>query len=255
MLVPGAARARYHRGMDRLNSEWRRLYAADDSGSLVDGDGRVRALVLDVGRPADWSLLSAVWRGVQSDLGWPAPGIAVNGRDGYQLWFSLREPVPAHEAQAALRALAQRFLPGLAPARVRAWPQAGDGRVAHADRVPRAMPDGERWSAFVAPDLAAVFGEDAALDLPPGDDAQADLLARLAGVAPTQWAMLKQAPPPVAGTVPPATGASAPETPPTAPATQSPGQFLMGVMNDPAVDMALRIEAAKALLQAGVFRS
>ena len=103
--------------MNRLPSEWRRLYAPTVPGSdataqadlidgtqLVDAQGRVRALVLQLGRPADWRALSRLWQGVQLDLAWPAPAIAVSGKDGHQLWFSLAQPVPVAQARALLTA-------------------------------------------------------------------------------------------------------------------------------------------------------
>ena len=114
--------------MNRLQSEWQRLYlahspesapltpstacatdspasaptpptpgdamteaAAGNTPSLVTPGGRVRALVLELGRPADWDALLAVWQGVQADLALPAPTIAVSGTDAYQLWFSVAQ--------------------------------------------------------------------------------------------------------------------------------------------------------------------
>ncbi|GLS13217.1 hypothetical protein [Hydrogenophaga electricum] len=238
--------------MDRYTQEWQRLYAvpggAADGADLVGAQGQVRALVLELARPADWSLIGALWRGVQADLDWPAPAIAVNGRDGYQLWFSLAQPVAPAQGRALLHALVQRYLPEVPPGRLGLWPQGAAPAVEHAPPVPRAMPDGERWSAFVAPDLAAVFGDEAALDLPPGADAQADVLARLAPLQPGQWAPLLSM------------AAEAPRAAPVADATDGPAAlgehtgprpFLLAVMNDASVPMALRIEAAKALLAAG----
>lgn len=97
--------------MNRLQQELRRLYApqADarldldlDARGLVDAQGRVRAMVLELARPANWAALSAIWGGVRADLALPAPAIAVNGSDGCQLWFSLLEPVPVPQAEAFL---------------------------------------------------------------------------------------------------------------------------------------------------------
>ncbi len=109
--------------MNRLQAEFQRLYLphspdgpAIDCGEsgLIGADGRVRAMVLGLARPADWKTLSALWRGVQADLKLPAPAIAVNGIDGYQLWFSLSEPVPVAHAQAFLDGLRQRYLGNIA---------------------------------------------------------------------------------------------------------------------------------------------
>ena len=65
--------------MSRLPQEWQRLYAVSapstgDTASplLADAQGRVRAAVVELARPADWAALSAVWQGVQADLGLPA---------------------------------------------------------------------------------------------------------------------------------------------------------------------------------------
>jgi len=86
----------------------------------------------------------------------------------------------------------------------------------------------------VAPDLAPVFAEEPWLDTPPGEEGQADLLARLQSIKS-------------AALPGPAAAAAAGATP--APATNSdPKRFLLEVMNDASVPLALRIEAAKALL-------
>ena len=58
-------------------------------------------------------------------------------------------------------------------------------------RVPQLQAETGRWSAFVAPDLAAVFGDEPVLDIPPGDEAQAELLASgllgMAQIAARRW--------------------------------------------------------------------
>ena len=96
---------------------------------------------------------------------------------------------------------------------------------------------------------APLFDDEPWLDQPAGPDAQADLLARLQPASPREFeqAMARLAPAtqaPVHETVTPAPAALA-----TATATAlEPRAFLRQVMNDPSVDLALRIEAAKALL-------
>ncbi|OOG87875.1 hypothetical protein B0E41_03075, partial [Hydrogenophaga sp. A37] len=127
----------------------------------------------------------------------------------------------------------------------------------HATRIPALHPDTGRWSAFVAPDLPAVFGDDPSLDFQPGEDAQAELLSRLASITPDAWqaalarlqpAAVVAAPTPTAVPTPPL-AASTPHHALNGP-YQDPRRFLMDVMNDPTVALAYRIEAAKALLVA-----
>ncbi len=245
------------------------------SGTLIDAKGQVRALVLELARPADWPLLSAVWNAVQTDLELPAPAIAVNGRDGYQLWFSLAQPVPAAQGLDWLDALRQRYLAEVKPQRVALLPVAPasttDATAAlptrHADLVPALQPDSGVWSAFVAPDLAPMFADEPWLDLPPNLDGQAKLLARLVSMQAADvertLGLLRSIPmpvPPAAGTpgAPDATPAStyvalAPVDPigidpAVAAEPLDPKVFLQGVMSDERVPLGLRIEAAKALL-------
>ena len=260
--------------MNRLPSEWRRLYAPTVPGSdataqadlidgtqLVDAQGRVRALVLQLGRPADWRALSRLWQGVQLDLAWPAPAIAVSGKDGHQLWFSLAQPVPVAQARALLTALQARYLGDVAAARVDLWPMTDASApqgVRHAAVIPAEPDRPEHWSAFVAPDLAPIFNDTPWLDLPPNLEGQAELLARLVSISPDEWEVAQAqlgvttaAPPTAMPAAPPehsnpATPAE-PQHSPTGPHTD-PRRFLLDVMNNEALEMHLRIEAAKALL-------
>ncbi|MDO9238332.1 MAG: hypothetical protein Q7U28_20135 [Aquabacterium sp.] len=222
--------------MNKLPFELRRLYLShlpEDqipdaaAPSLADADGMVRAVVLQLAKPADWSAMSAVWQGVQADLALPAPAIAVNGTDGYQLWFSLVEPVPLPQALAFLDALRVRYLPGIAPECISLMPAVG--------MVPALQAQTEQWSAFVAPDLAPVFADAPWLDIPPSLSGQADLLARLGSIKPAAfqaaWAQLS-----------PDAGQQALQV------QGHPKHFLLNVMNDTGVPLGLRIEAAKALL-------
>lgn len=247
--------------MSRLHTEWQRLYLPSTSDSqhtdwktapLVDAHARVRAMVLELARPADWEALSSVWRGVQLDLALPAPGIAVSGLDGYQLWFSLAEPVPAAQAFAFLDALRVRYLPEVAAHRVAMLPTAdasASSKIPHASRVPAQQASGEHWSAFVAPDLAPVFADTPWLDFPPSEHGQADLLAQLDCITPAvfQHAQALLRPALQAETTPSKPEDQAGAGAPLSPALDPKG-FLLRVMNDEAVPLALRIEAAKALL-------
>jgi len=245
--------------MSRLNAERQRLFATDDQGRLPDGPGApVRALVLALCSPADWSVLAPLWRGVQTDFLWPEAAIAVNGRDGFELWFSLAEPLPRGEAAQLLQQLQRRYLGSVAAERLRAWP--GEDMTAPPPACPPFATGPERWAAFVTPDLPAVFGDDPALDFEPGGDAQAELLSRLrpvgaAGVRTARAALgLPRRTPGES-----AAGASlAQNTAGDARSTglahagayADPRVFLLAVMNDPGTALPLRIEAARALLQA-----
>jgi hypothetical protein len=247
----------------RLSAELQRLYhlpggtaaPGEPAMRLVDSQGRVRAMVLSLSRPADWSVLAAVWRGVQSDLDLPAPAIAVNGVDAYELWFSLADPVPLAQAQAFLLDLRQRYLAGVKAHRVGMRPSLdGSNAITSTALIPAAQGDAGHWSAFVAPDLAAVFGDEPLLDLPPGEDQQAELLSRLKCIPPSGFEAaldLMQATPQATEPAAPAPArASAPLA--RAPAAkghyEDPRLFLQDVMNDLSVPIASRIEAAKALL-------
>ncbi|MBQ0941794.1 hypothetical protein KAK07_00460 [Ideonella sp. 4Y16] len=220
--------------MTRRDAEFTRLFSADATGALIDPHGRTRALVLDWPAPADWAAMGTLWRGVQDTLGWPAPAIAVSG-DALQLWFSLAEPVDAATAQALLAALRERFLPASQAARVGGWPR--DGQAA--PRPGAVLPGEDRWSAFVAPDLAPLFAQTPWLDVPPGDDGQATLLAGLGSVSADRLTPLQPTAQPAATAVTAVTAVTA---------ATDPRAFLLQVMNDPAVPLALRIDAAKALL-------
>ncbi|MGY0196670.1 hypothetical protein ACWA7J_16510 [Leptothrix sp. BB-4] len=242
--------------MSRLATELRRLFLLDAVAAepLIDAQGRVRALVLELARPADWDTLAQVWRGVQTELALPAPAIAASGTDGLQLWFSLAEPIAVDAAHAFLALLRRRWLADLPANRVVLWPQPAPPR--HARPVPALNEATGNWSAFVAPDLAPLFAETPWLDIPPGDEAQAHVLAQLQPIRPAELtaatAALEQAlqaPEPVPSMAPPAAPSWAATTHP-ATAHAEPRAFLLAVMNDGAVPLALRIEAAKALLGA-----
>ena len=255
--------------MNRLPSELHRLYAAQAPGPdtapealrLIDGSGRVRAMVLSLARPADWQALAKVWQGVQVDLDLPAPAIAVSGTDAYQLWFSLAQPLPAAQALAFLESLRLRYLGDIKPQRVGLMPSmdgASPPRLQHADTVPALQASG-CWSAFVAPELAPVFADEPWLETAPNPEGQSSLLARLASIPLADFELALQGLSPAQ--------ASAPGPPASVPALVldavaspigqrkaatgpwlDPKSFLLEVMNNDAVELRLRIEAAKALL-------
>jgi hypothetical protein len=218
--------------MSRLPHEFDRLFmSADPAG--------VRALVLQMMAPEGWSQLVKVWKAVQTDLALPAPAIAVNGSDALQLWFSLSEPVGGGRALAFLEGLRLRYLAELPPSRIGLLPGGGAP-------VPAQQRSNGYWSAFVAPDLAPLFDETPWLDLPPGDEGQASLLAHVQSIKPAMFdAALARLSASATGPL-----ASSSTWTPEADARR----FLLSVMNDEAAPLALRVEAAKALLPQGQAR-
>jgi hypothetical protein len=255
--------------MNRLPSELHRLYSAQtstDPGTvpeecrLIDSAGQVRAMVLSLARPADWQALAKVWQGVQVDLDLPAPAIAVSGTDAYQLWFSLAQPLPAAQALVFLESLRLRYLGDIKPQRVGLMPSLDGASLPqwlHASTVPALQASGY-WSAFVAPELAPVFADEPWLETAPNPEGQSSLLARLSSIPLADFELALQGLSTAQASAP-----GAPASMPAAPdAVASPmGQrkaaagpwldpksFLLEVMNNDAVELRLRIEAAKALL-------
>jgi hypothetical protein len=175
--------------MNRLHKEFERLFgAASLAGNVAPakpGDA-VRALVLQLAGPTDWPAMSAVWNGVQTDLSLPAPAIAVNGQDGFQLWFSLADPWPAAQGAAFLDGLRRRYLVDVPPERLSQAP--GLQSSAWLPRpVPALQDDGRLWSAFVAPDLAPLFADEPWLDTAPPPMGQSDLLSRLQSISTSRF--------------------------------------------------------------------
>ena len=265
--------------MNRLLSELQRLYQASAAGAqdeagedlpLIDGRGQVRALVLALTGPADWDVLSTVWHGVQTELDLPAPAIAVAGADGYQLWFSLVEPVSMPQALEFLEALRRHYLGNVKPSRVDLRPTMTPSlplQAVHARLVPAQLPNRGQWSAFVAPDLAPVFGDEPWLASAPNPTGQSDLLSRLSSTPAADFLRVldQLRPAPRAIDVMPApdpaasAGAGAGSSfgsgsgsamahPALAGGGRSPRRFLLDVMNDDSVPLSLRIDAAKSLL-------
>lgn len=257
-----------------LSKQWARLMGAQQG---AEQGARVVAWHV---RAADSDWVSRVWTWVQTQAGLPAPAIAVDGREGWLLCFALPSSRPVNEAQAVLRQLIRDGLQhggvtvsvaDAAAWRLTCWPadlpaDASDDAVP----VPRQVaPD--RWSAFVAPDLVPVFAESPWLDCAPSEEGQAALLGKLVPIPEDEWARLLAASRQDgadsladinshgdrAGQVASQRGAPlhslrAPQsTSNVAAAGDAPRAFLLAVMNDASVDLALRIEAARVLLAHG----
>lgn len=259
--------------MNRLQAELHRLYLPHDTQvecqdptgqdlGLINANGEVRAMVMEVARQVGYDAVAALWQGIQDDLDLPAPAIAVSGIDGYQVWFSLLAPVTVAQAQDFLESLRLRYLGAIAPKHVGMKPAADASalrQAQHSRLVPALQVETGRWSAFVAPGLASLFADEPWLDLPPSPDAQANILSRFECIKPADFRLAQARLRPV--------GAPVTHDLQAAPADMSsagdglvgarqaspydgtdPKRFLLVVMNDPSVALHLRIEAAKALL-------
>ena len=119
------------------------------------------------------------------------------------------------------------------------------GRSVHARSGPALQADSGLWSAFVASDLAPMFADEPWLDMPPNPDGQAQLLAPLKSIPSAEFELALQQLRPTTGPVAPGLASNAAAQ---AAASLDPKRFLLDVMNNDSLDLALRIEAAKALL-------
>lgn len=225
--------------MSPLLPELDRLYGPD------------RAMVLEVVLPAGWDQLSHVWKAVQSELELPAPAIAVSGVDGLQLWFSLAAPTSSSTRARFLQRLRQRYLSSLAPAHVRVFADA-----AETPTRPPVEISAQRWAAFITSDLVSIFFETPWLDIPPTDEGQAAILRALSPMQPVAYEVaLNKLVANDDDARHEATDTTRTESKTAKDAAQStgtwrsePARFLANVMNDESAPLALRIEAAKALL-------
>jgi hypothetical protein len=252
---------------NRLQTELARLYGfgavePTDCGKQLSANGlsagqaNTRCMVLGVAHSAAWDAVHALWQHVQSELGLPRPAIAVDGADGFQLWFALAEGVSRSIALEFLHRLASACLASLQSARVQCLvPGIAVSEVAGEclQAVPCKHPVSGHWSAFIAPDLGRIFESEPWLVREPGADAQADVLSHLTVMPLAAFQSAMEAL--VRHSVPQDLHSSG--SPVAAPTrgtavwpADDPHAFLLAVMNDPTVDLHARIKAAKALLPA-----
>jgi hypothetical protein len=254
--------------MKNLTTELTRLYLVPDGGQPGEGgmlnrDGSVKAMVLELSGPADWRVLSSVWQGVQRDLGLPAPAIAVSGTDGLQLWFSMDAPVSSAQAIQFLNMLKAKYLGDITSNRIKHFPFEGvpGGAFVHAPRVPEQRPSNGNWSAFISSDLASIFGNEPWLDVQPNQEAQAEILMRITPIKLAQFQKLVEQHTDLVQVA-----VVQDPSPQASPADEmkfycvkdlgsninlggiDPKVFLENVMRNPDVPLLIRVEAAKALL-------
>ena len=236
--------------MNRLQREFDRLFGAPDglaeSIDLINEDGRVKMLVITVARSRDWPAVAGLLSALQETLGLPLPAVAVDGKAGFQLWLPLAEPVAPEAAASFLMALRRQYLGDIADADIVLQPSLGaPGSVR---RIPALSAASDRWSAFVDPTMGGMFVEEGGLDFEPNPDRQADQLASISPIEPVDFVSALAALIASEATTP--ASAESASVPAIGRFTE-PRDFLLAVMNEPSAPLALRIEAAKALLSTG----
>jgi hypothetical protein len=234
--------------MNRLDMQLQRLgFDQVNRGRSSNG------LVLELHKPAKPAYLLEVWRAVQRDLGLPPPALAISGMDAYQVWFATSAQLKPAQAFDFLSGLCNRYLSELPGESMRIWPQpaADASGQASADAMevpPKKLADG-RWSAFVLPSLIEMFEDEPWLEIEPGVDAQADLLARVEPFGIDEFNAALQLLSPEKIQVP----ATMPVRQAAAEAAASAArarEFLLSVMDDQSLAIDLRVQAAVALLAA-----
>lgn len=234
--------------MDRLGQELKRLNllpeqrAAAHAPPGAGGASTTRAMLLGFTRAADWAYAAALLGEIQDALALPMPAVSISATGGYRLWFSLAEPITIEQACAFLSGLRRQYLGELPPGAVEFWPdaEAGDARLDLTALPPAADAESGKWSAFIEPSLGGMFVEEPGLAMAPNNDRQADLLAGVASIQAGDFRRVLALLVSDVGLVSP--------VPSPAEHFTDPVRFLLSVMNDPAVSVAYRIEAAKALL-------
>lgn len=230
---------------------------------LISREGTLRTMGLTFCRAADWASVASLCQALQDELELPLPAVSVSAQAGFQLWFSLLEPVPVAQAAGFLEALRTHYLAAIPRHHLESFPDF-DGEPDTVPVVPAFYPELDKWSAFIDPSMGSMFAEEAGLDMAPNMDRQADILAGFRSIKADDFARAQAALQVMAEAraAPLSTGSGAAGLPAVDRAAsrqaadrlslggdfQNPQSFLLAVMNDPAASAAHRIEAAKALL-------
>ncbi len=230
---------------------------------LISPEGTVRTMGLTFSRAADWPSVSTLCQALQDELELPLPAVSVSAQAGFQLWFSLLEPLPVAQAAGFLEALRRQYLTAIPSHHLESFP-GSDGVPDTVALVPAYYPARDKWSAFIDPSMGSMFVEESGLDMAPNMDRQADLLAGFRSIkaddfARAQAALLSMAEARAACLSAEKDAAEslladravrpqAADRLSLGSGFQDPQSFLLAVMNDPAASAAHRIDAAKALL-------
>lgn len=133
--------------------------------ALTAADGQTRAIMIPFrkvigGEEAQhWSLLCSVANALQAELGLPAPAVSISGADGYGLWLSFENPVPAADAQTFLALLGRTYFPDM--------PIQPDAVSAPVELPPCLNQRSGKWAAFIHPGMGASFADESGLEMAP----------------------------------------------------------------------------------------
>lgn len=235
--------------------------------NIVNADDRVRAMVMSFENTADWAQVAKLYQTVQETLALPAPAVSVSGEKGFQIWFSLDEPVSADQARAFLDGLRRHSLTETLAENIKCYPAADvPGFAASLLSVtPTLHAENGKWSAFIDPSLGGLFVDEPWLEMAPNFDKQADMLAGIESIKPPDFqralnilqtvAELDTSPAGNSTGRPSGVEKQVPNIAERLPSKlnlgshfSDPRQFLLAVMNDPSVSAGKRIKAARSLL-------
>lgn len=255
--------------MNKLESELQRLYffpsqawlgAKSESDNphinLITATGLVRCLVISVKDGGAWQQVAALYQGIQDELELPAPAISVSVEDGYQIWFSLAEPVALQLAQDFMEGLCRKYLAETKAAKLKLRPGTADA-LKFVPKIPARQDTSERWSAYIDPTMGSMFVEETWLEMTPILDKQAGMLAGLKSTNTEDFhrALSTLQTMPETDASPPADKAESTQFQQSSKNTldigngfSNPKNFLLAVMNDPTAKAEQRIQAAIALL-------
>ncbi|MBZ2209534.1 hypothetical protein [Massilia soli] len=153
---------------------------------LVSDSGMTRALMIPFRKAKNggdearhWTQLCALANALQADLGLPAPAVSISGADGYGLWLSFADPVPASAAQQFLALLGQAYFPDTAvdPAAVNA----------PVELPPCLNQASGKWAAFIHPGMGASFADESGLEMAPPMAGQLAFLEGLHSISEDQF--------------------------------------------------------------------
>ena len=234
--------------------------------SLVSVDGLSRAMVIKFNQPGDWERVASLFQAVQEELDLPAPAVSVSGHQGYRLWFSLAEPLPAEQARCFLKALYDQYLADVPAADIELLPEvdgpASTGRGS-TQLVPAQNGQTGKWSAFIDPSLGSMFIDEPGLEMAPSLDKQAAILAGQESIKAVDFQraldlLLRHAQDPLVAQSEAEQARMAGQPAAACDRSRSrlnvcqhysdPKSFLLAVMNDASASPRHRIKAAQALL-------